>query len=255
MQNSKIFIIVGAVLFLGLGYWLYQGASKPLPGEALSDLGQDHITDIAEVQYNSNPPTSGSHFPVWAKPGIYNQVISDGYLIHSLEHGYINISYNCDYKSQSGLQSNLSFIIGHLSLTAEAHEGEVVATESGEVTDSASSPQAKSAIPLVHMQTPSGGASWWSPENPPAKEVELPQSFGSIECINFVEQLKSLTYVEKRVILVPRPSLDGSLALTAWTRILKLNSSALSGLSQDDYNKAKEFIKAFNNKGPEKTME
>ena len=69
--------------------------TKPLPGEIVADMGRDHVTDIAGITYSSNPPTSGPHFPVWAKKGVYDRLMSDGYLIHSLEHGYVVISYDC----------------------------------------------------------------------------------------------------------------------------------------------------------------
>src|SRR3972149_2843298 len=88
--------IIGLLILSGLGYWVYTGVTKTLPGESVADIGAEHLTDIAEITYNSNPPTSGSHFPIWAKPGVYDRFISAGYFIHSLEHGYIVISYNCE---------------------------------------------------------------------------------------------------------------------------------------------------------------
>ena len=86
-------LVIG--ICLGVSYWLFKVFTRPLPGEAVPDMGRDHVTDIAGVNYNSNPPTSGPHFPVWAKRGVYDRFISDGYLIHSLEHGYIILSYDC----------------------------------------------------------------------------------------------------------------------------------------------------------------
>src|SRR3990172_396851 len=85
-----IIIVVGLLLF-----WFAKSATKPLPGEFIADQGRNHITDIYGVTYSSNPPTSGPHFPTWAGRGVYNQILSDGYLIHSLEHGYVVISYDC----------------------------------------------------------------------------------------------------------------------------------------------------------------
>ena len=86
---------VVVAIFVYLGFSLYKSATKTLPGQEVPDIGAEHSNDISGVSYNSNPPTSGKHFPIWAKKGIYDRVISDGYLIHSLEHGYIVISYNC----------------------------------------------------------------------------------------------------------------------------------------------------------------
>ncbi len=57
-MNKKIIIVVGSLavaVFLG---WLIVASSKPLPGQKIADLGRDHVTDISDVTFNSNPPTS-----------------------------------------------------------------------------------------------------------------------------------------------------------------------------------------------------
>ena len=41
------------------------------------------------------PPTSGTHYLVWADYHFYDQPISDGYWLHSTEHGAVVILYNC----------------------------------------------------------------------------------------------------------------------------------------------------------------
>jgi hypothetical protein len=45
--------------------------------------------------YKTNPPTSGTHFPSWAEDGIYEagNVPPLGELVHTLEHGRINVQY------------------------------------------------------------------------------------------------------------------------------------------------------------------
>src|SRR6185436_3509445 len=55
--------------------------------------GEDH------TPYNSDPPTSGEHYPVPAEAGFYtaeDEVPPDEQLVHNLEHGYVIIWYNCD---------------------------------------------------------------------------------------------------------------------------------------------------------------
>lgn len=243
-MDKRVLIVGAVVAFLALGYWLFSDASKPLPGESFSDLEREHVADIYGVEYNSNPPTSGKHFPVWVKKGVYDRVISDGYLIHSLEHGYVVISYNCDYQKRT---SDFSIFNSQFSIGARAHEENLKeGTKSGEATNS--------GTPLMHLTTPLGGASWYTPENPPAPEVSLPDSFKTVQCKNLVEQLNKLTREADRVVVVPRPKLDSNVALTAWTKMLKLNFNGDS-LSEDQVKQAKEFIKYWQNKGPEKTME
>jgi hypothetical protein len=45
--------------------------------------------------YKSNPPTSGEHFPQWYEDGIYapGDTPELGQLVHTLEHGRINVQY------------------------------------------------------------------------------------------------------------------------------------------------------------------
>lgn len=47
------------------------------------------------ADYKTNPPTSGAHFPTWYDDGIYEpgQVDNLGMLVHTLEHGRVNVQY------------------------------------------------------------------------------------------------------------------------------------------------------------------
>jgi hypothetical protein len=51
--------------------------------------------EFTPADYNSNPPTSGSHNPSWYEDGIYppGETPQLGQLVHTLEHGRINIQY------------------------------------------------------------------------------------------------------------------------------------------------------------------
>lgn len=221
---KKIIWALVIIFFLGIGYWLIREFTKPLPGEAVADMGRQHVTDIFGVNYNSNPPTSGSHFAIWAKPGVYDRLISDGYFIHSMEHGYVVIWYDCD---KLGTGSIIRPVYAHDEPAKES-------TDSGQL--------------LMHMKvTPQGGMSWFTPENPPEVEVELPEAFKSDACKNLVSQLSEFTKVAKRVIVVPRQNLDTVVALTAWGKIDKLDSV--------DKERIEAFIKAYHNRGPEQTVE
>ena len=62
--------------------------SREMPYE-----GADHVAEGTKITYQSNPPTSGSH---WSDPlldGMYDTEKPDEAIVHSLEHGRIWISY------------------------------------------------------------------------------------------------------------------------------------------------------------------
>jgi len=229
MRNGGLFWIISAIVVGAVGYLIFNSFNRPVPGELVEDRGRKHILDIAESSYSSHPPTSGDHFPIWAKKGVYDRVISEGYLIHSLEHGYVVVHYDCTKKFSS---FHLPF-----SIFVRAHEGvddETISTES--------------AKPLTRMNIPvTAGMSFFTPENPPAVEVELPKEFESEECKQLVENLREVSKVAERVVVVPHPGLDNPIILTAWNRMVKLD--------RIDKNKMIEFIKAWHNRGPEKTVE
>ena len=56
--------------------------------------GQTHINPgDSHPAYNSNPPTSGWHWPSPAAWGVYDNQLPDEELVHNLEHGGIWLSY------------------------------------------------------------------------------------------------------------------------------------------------------------------
>ncbi len=69
------------------------------------------------------------------------------------------------------------------------------------------------------------------------------------DCQKLIGELKAVMEKSKakRLILAPRPSLDSKIALTAWGRIDKMNKV--------DSDRILRFIRAYHNKGPERTME
>lgn len=97
---KKIFWALGAVVVLSgliagwIQYSKVQGQS--LPGQLIPDQGREHVGASHEHVYNSNPPTSGWHFPRPEEWGVYKEELPDEVLIHNLEHGGVWISYKPD---------------------------------------------------------------------------------------------------------------------------------------------------------------
>jgi hypothetical protein len=87
------------VAFVGmLVYLVYKQAQPaPRPGEDVPVQGRGHIAEgVPHDPYNSDPPSSGPHYALPAEAGFYEVAPADEYLVHSLEHGYVIIWYNCD---------------------------------------------------------------------------------------------------------------------------------------------------------------
>jgi hypothetical protein len=53
-----------------------------------------HVAEGTKVTYETDPPTSGEHYPTWINPGFYTSVQTPEKLVHSLEHGNIVIYYD-----------------------------------------------------------------------------------------------------------------------------------------------------------------
>ncbi len=54
-----------------------------------------HVTPCSGVDYSSNPPSSGTHYPIYPRYGIYTSPVPRGFWVHSLEHGGVAITYSC----------------------------------------------------------------------------------------------------------------------------------------------------------------
>jgi hypothetical protein len=100
MSKLKLlFVYIGILaIILVLGYGLYISSKNQqlnLPGQTFESQGQEHIDQgsTEHVAYNSNPPTSGPHWPQPANWGAYPTQLPDEQLVHNLEHGGIWISY------------------------------------------------------------------------------------------------------------------------------------------------------------------
>ncbi len=96
LKKYGVIALVGLVL-LGAGYWLVKEVSKPQPGEFIASLGNKHIQNITDEheQYNSLPPTSGTHVGGKAQWGVSDSSIPDELQLHNLEDGGVGIQYNC----------------------------------------------------------------------------------------------------------------------------------------------------------------
>lgn len=188
---NRISLIVGMVLLVGgIAWWIVRGANN-LPGEAVADLGREHKSreELEKVIYNSNPPTSGPHDPDWTRPGVYPVSQDKFKLIHSLEHGYIIIHYNCDQKLQNSKILELKIIS---NVKAHADEGDL----DGDSTPSATA--SPSASPSLNLDD---------------------------SCLRLIDRLTQFVnrVGPQKLVVQPNPEIDKPIVLTAWARILPLD--------------------------------
>jgi hypothetical protein len=80
----------------------FSASARPILGEAVAVMADfSHVVEGSNPgPYNTDPPTSGRHYPSSYQAGFFNQVDADvpcpaGYLVHNLEHGYVIFWYNC----------------------------------------------------------------------------------------------------------------------------------------------------------------
>lgn len=85
---------------LGLAVTACSGA--PSHGECAGGVEQhpvqiwEHIPYGTPVTwYNSNPPSSGPHYPWWASYGPHSTPLDAREYVHNLEHGAVVLLYNC----------------------------------------------------------------------------------------------------------------------------------------------------------------
>jgi hypothetical protein len=112
--GAVLAVAVAAIVVLAVGSGDDEGANQTaggdvaVPAQQITDLdeaarvaecrvqehpdeGRGHTSE--DVQYKTNPPTSGSHDPVAAQDGVYPEPPDLEQSVHSLEHGRVNIQY------------------------------------------------------------------------------------------------------------------------------------------------------------------
>lgn len=54
-----------------------------------------HVPIGSFIDYPTNPPYGGPHYPVWATWGAHQKALPPGYWVHNLEHGGVVFLYRC----------------------------------------------------------------------------------------------------------------------------------------------------------------
>lgn len=86
---------IAIVAILGGIVYAVRSVNQPLPGQVFASQGNTHINPgDPHPAYNSNPPTSGWHYPTWPQRGIYTQPLPPEYMLHFQEHAGVVVHYD-----------------------------------------------------------------------------------------------------------------------------------------------------------------
>ena len=100
--------ILGLAVVVALVVAFSTGVRPVLGEEAAIMPDYSHVAEGTDPgPYSTNPPTSGKHYPVSYQAGFFheedvNASYPAGYLVHSLEHGYVIFWYNCQILDEAG---------------------------------------------------------------------------------------------------------------------------------------------------------
>src|SRR5215472_4250119 len=78
------------------GYPLHPAAPCLVTVDAPPLLPGLHVPIDTPVDYDSNPPSSGPHYPIWAAYQTYTTPVDRRYYVHNEEHGAVVLLYRCD---------------------------------------------------------------------------------------------------------------------------------------------------------------
>jgi hypothetical protein len=182
-RRRRLWILVavlGVVAFVGMmGFLVWQQAQPlPHPGHDVPIQGRNHIAEgVPHDPYNSEPPASGPHYATPAQAGFYDQAPADEYLVHSMEHGYVIIWYNCD-KYTAGtcdqLKAQIKDAMGSAGVSAITGTLKLI------------------AVPRPGQKTVIALSSWG--------HIDTPETFSRQEILNFIRAYRDGAYA-------PEPSL------------------------------------------------
>jgi hypothetical protein len=131
----------------------------------------DHVDLGSVVDYNSNPPAGGDHYPYWAIWGIHTDVVPTEYFVHNQEHGGVILLYNCP--------NGCPDIVNALTAVMNDQPIDPVCVEQGEWADDAGVPNRMLMTSDPDLDVPVAAAAWgWTyKEADPCVDVASLQAF------------------------------------------------------------------------------
>lgn len=101
--RNKVLSGLVVVAVLAAIYWAVDSMNSPTVGLEVEPMeSAAHVAVGTKVEYNTSPPTSGMHYDQAMPAGFYEEAdllgldYPEQYAVHSMEHGYVIIWYNCE---------------------------------------------------------------------------------------------------------------------------------------------------------------
>lgn len=112
--NLGVTLLFAAIIAL-VGYLVWNSIGNRLLGERFPPYGAGvHVPNGNPLEpYRTDPPTSGPHYAGAMQEGFYEedsqQVLTtpnpQGFIVHSMEHGYIIFWYNCNLVTEADCEA------------------------------------------------------------------------------------------------------------------------------------------------------
>jgi hypothetical protein len=151
---------------------LWDGGACPAGAVASVDVTTfGHVTLGSAVDYSSNPPAGGDHYPYWATWGIHDDVVPVEYFVHNEEHGGLVVVYNCP--------NGCPDIVAQLTDLVNAQPIDPICVEQGEWANDAGIPNrmVMTSDPSLDVPVAAAGWGWTYKESDPCVDVASLQAF------------------------------------------------------------------------------
>ena len=95
-NSATSLVLASALVAIVFAIYYFSGAPEN-QARSVPSLGNRHIRvgTSGAVTYNTDPPTSGPHYPTIVHWGVHRRPIDRGFQVHNLEDGGVLVQYNC----------------------------------------------------------------------------------------------------------------------------------------------------------------
>ena len=124
--------------------------APPLPGQTecvvevrsrIPIASAKHLELCTQIDYPTNPPSGGDHWPRWAAFTEYDDPVPHEMLVHDLEHGAIVMLHDCD-----GCDGD---VVGAFDDAQDAHGIDQLCVQSGSIARFVVAPDPELDFPLA----------------------------------------------------------------------------------------------------------